>query len=465
MLKQHSRFFKSLMLGADLVLVVAAWAGACLLRFSGFPVPLAHQPPPWGPYLILLGAIPALWAIVFQAFGLYRPRRLGTRAAELWDITRACTVATLCLIAISFFVFLQAFEFSRLVFLYFWALSILTLSLARGAFREGLRFLRRRGYNQRFALIVGAGELATRLVSTLRQHPELGIRVVGVLADEGGQGNGPSVLGRYEDVARVVAEHGIDQVFLALPHTDFKETKTILDSLAGSPAAIKIIPDFGPLLRLCGGAEEFGGLPMLSLQDPALYGWSRVLKRGLDLLGSALLLVLLSPILGAVALLIWRLDGRPILYRQERMGLDGRRFRMLKFRTMREDAEAESGPVWAIPDDPRRTRLGGLLRRFSLDELPQLWNVLVGDMSLVGPRPERPIFIEDFRRRVPQYLLRQKVKAGVTGWAQVHGWRGNTPVGPRTEHDLYYIEHWSLGLDLKILWLTVWRGLTGRNAY
>ncbi|HEY7675674.1 MAG TPA: exopolysaccharide biosynthesis polyprenyl glycosylphosphotransferase, partial [Candidatus Methylomirabilis sp.] len=196
-----------------------------------------------------------------------------------------------------------------------------------------------------------------------------------------------------------------------------------------------------------------------------LYGWNRVLKRGFDVAGSALLLIFLAPLLAAIALLIRCLDGRPVLYRQERMGLDGRRFHMLKFRTMRVDAEAETGPVWAVPDDPRRTRLGALLRGLSLDELPQLWNVLGGEMSLVGPRPERPAFIEEFRGRIPQYILRHKVKAGLTGWAQVNGWRGNTPVGARTEHDMYYIEHWSLGLDFKILWLTIWRGLTGRNAY
>jgi exopolysaccharide biosynthesis polyprenyl glycosylphosphotransferase len=190
-----------------------------------------------------------------------------------------------------------------------------------------------------------------------------------------------------------------------------------------------------------------------------------VLKRGFDVAGSALLLIFLAPLLAAIALLIRCLDGRPVLYRQERMGLDGRRFHMLKFRTMRVDAEAETGPVWAVPDDPRRTRLGALLRGLSLDELPQLWNVLGGEMSLVGPRPERPAFIEEFRGRIPQYILRHKVKAGLTGWAQVNGWRGNTPVGARTEHDMYYIEHWSLGLDFKILWLTIWRGLTGRNAY
>jgi len=465
-LKRHSRFFESLMLGADLLLVAAAWIGACLLRFSGFPIPLIRDLPPWRPYLILLAAILLIWSIVFKAFGLYRPRRLSTRMAEVRDIARACTFATLILIAVSFF--LRAFEPSRLVFLYFWAFSIVALALARGAFREILRLLRRREYNLRYALVVGNGELAARLVSAVRRHPELGIRVTGLLAE--GEGDAPHrlpVLGRYGDIGRVVTERGIDLVFVALPHGDFGATRDVLDRLAGSrsPAAIKILPDYGPLLSLCGTVEEFEGLPMVSLQDPALYGWNRVLKRGFDLAGSAALLIVLSPFLAAIALLVRWLDGPPVLYRQERMGLDGRLFRMLKFRTMRVDAEAETGPVWTVPDDPRRTRLGALLRRLSLDELPQLWNVLRGEMSLVGPRPERPAFIEEFRRHVPQYVLRHKVKAGLTGWAQVNGWRGNTPVDIRTAYDLYYVEHWSLGLDLKILWRTLWQGLEDRNAY
>jgi len=180
---------------------------------------------------------------------------------------------------------------------------------------------------------------------------------------------------------------------------------------------------------------------------------------------SGLALLVAAPVLAVIALAIRITAGRPVLYAQERMGLDGRVFRMVKFRTMISDAEAESGPVWTVPDDPRRTRLGSFLRRTSLDEFPQFWNVLRGDMSLVGPRPERPIFIEQFRREIPGYMLRHKVKAGLTGWAQVHGWRGNTSLHERVEHDIYYIQNWSLGLDLRIILMTVWRGLLHRNAY
>jgi exopolysaccharide biosynthesis polyprenyl glycosylphosphotransferase len=211
--------------------------------------------------------------------------------------------------------------------------------------------------------------------------------------------------------------------------------------------------------------EELGGLAFISLQGSPVYGWDRVLKRGLDILAAVTLLLVLSPIFAAITILVKLTSRGPVLYRQERMGLDGETFSMLKFRSMRVNAEEESGPVWARPGDQRRTRLGALLRATSLDELPQLWNVLKGEMSLVGPRPERPVFIEEFRKRIPKYMLRHMMKAGMTGWAQVNGWRGDSSLEKRIEFDLYYIEHWSLWFDLKILWLTLWKGLVSRSAY
>ncbi|MBW2713794.1 MAG: exopolysaccharide biosynthesis polyprenyl glycosylphosphotransferase, partial [Deltaproteobacteria bacterium] len=210
---------------------------------------------------------------------------------------------------------------------------------------------------------------------------------------------------------------------------------------------------------------DLDGLPMISLREGPLMGWSAVQKRGFDLIVSLAFVALASPLLLLVAAGVFFSSVRPIFYSQQRMGLDGKVFNMLKFRTMETGAESFSGPVWAEEKDPRRTRLGSLLRRASLDELPQLWNVLRGDMSLVGPRPERPFFIEQFRAEIPGYMLRHKIKAGVTGWAQVHGWRGNTSIHERVEHDIHYIQNWSLALDVRILVMTLWRGLIHRNAY
>jgi Undecaprenyl-phosphate glucose phosphotransferase len=238
----------------------------------------------------------------------------------------------------------------------------------------------------------------------------------------------------------------------------------IMEVCADTTVDVKLVPDVYQYATLFGGLEEFGGLPIVNLQSSGVLGINAIAKRAFDLFVSALLLLLLSPLLLALALLVKLTSAGPVLYTQERVGLDGKPFPMLKFRTMRTDAE-DLGPAFAAAGDPRVTALGAWLRRTSIDELPQLWNVLTGDMSLVGPRPERPVFIDQFRRRIPRYQLRHMVKAGMTGWAQIHGLRGNTSIQKRVEYDLYYIEHWSLLLDLKILARTVAFGFLSRNAY
>ena len=228
---------------------------------------------------------------------------------------------------------------------------------------------------------------------------------------------------------------------------------------------IRVVPDLYQLAALQGGVEEFEGMFLINLQGSPLYGWNRILKRGADIVFSLIAILLTSPLMLVIVAVTKLTSKGPVFYRQARMGLDGREFQMLKFRSMRIDAEKETGPVWAKENDPRRTRFGSFLRRTSLDELPQFFSVLKGDMSIVGPRPERPVFIEEFRRKIPKYMLRHKMKAGITGWAQVNGWRGNTSLEKRIEYDLFYIKNWSLFFDLKIMWLTIWKGLISKNAY
>ena len=228
---------------------------------------------------------------------------------------------------------------------------------------------------------------------------------------------------------------------------------------------IQVIPDIYEFATIRGGIEEFDGLPIISLQDSPLYGWNMVIKRAADIAFSIIAITLTAPLVVLIAITIKLTSHGPVFYRQERMGLDGKIFQMLKFRSMWVDAEKESGAVWAKEDDPRRTWLGAFLRKTSIDELPQFFNVLKGDMSIVGPRPERPVFIEEFRKNIPKYMLRHKMKAGITGWAQVNGWRGDTDLKKRIEYDLYYIENWSFWFDLKIMWLTIWKGLVNKNAY
>ena len=466
MLKKHSKFFEQLLLLADLAVVTACWLAAYVFRFFADPIPAPRGIPPLQPYLVLLLTMFLIWPMVFRRFGLYRPRRIGSRLGEVKDIAKACSTAILVVTALTFFI--RQFEFSRLVLLYFWLLSILGLSLMRGLFREGLRFLRRQGRNLRFGVVIGWGEAARTVVRRLEEHPELGIRLRGYFLDSAAGATAAldlPILGQLGDLPRFLRDEPVDYVFIALPLEAFHRLADVLKGLDDAPVDVWVVPDFSQYVSLKGGVEEMEGLAFIRLQGAPVYGWDFVLKRAFDVVVAGVLFLLLSPLLVVIALLVRFTSRGPVLYRQERMGLDGRVFRMLKFRSMREDAEQETGAVWAEAGDPRRTKLGALLRATSLDELPQLWNVLTGEMSLVGPRPERPVFIQEFRRRVPRYMLRHKVKAGITGWAQVNGWRGSTSLEKRIEYDLFYIEHWSLWFDLKILSLTLWNGVFNRNAY
>jgi Undecaprenyl-phosphate glucose phosphotransferase len=463
-LKAHSRLFEQLMLAADLSVVALSWLAAYALRFYVVgPALVTPEVPPRRDYLLQLVPILLVWAFAFHWFDLYRPRRIGSHVSEWVDIAKASTLGVLVLVAIMQFAF-HEYEYSRVVIVYFWVLSIAGASLLRAGFREALRGARRRGYNVRRAVVVGGGRPAADVLAMLARRVDLGMQVVGVLGDKKEAETRPGPwLGGFEDVRAILDRHPVDIVFVALPHAEHGRLAGILADIGDDPVTIHLVPDVYGLASLRGGIEEFEAIPFIHLRESPLYGWNRVMKRAFDLVVGGVCLLVAAPVMLGVALAIRLGSPGPVLLRQERMGLDGRRFQLLKFRTMRVDAEAATGPVWARPDDDRRTPIGAALRRFNLDELPQLLNVLRGEMSLVGPRPERPVFVEDFRRRIPGYMLRHKVKAGMTGWAQVNGWRGDTSLEKRIEYDLYYIERWSLFFDLKILIQTLYRGFT--NAY
>jgi Undecaprenyl-phosphate glucose phosphotransferase len=464
-LKAYSRLLEQLMLVGDLVLVAACWLLAYWLRFHLPGPPLPYQDvPPLGDYLLMLLPILVVWAVAFRAFGLYRPRRIGSHLSEAADVAKASTVGALVLVAVMTF-FFHAYDYSRVVIVYFWLLSIGVVWFSRAAFREVLRFARRRGYNLRYALVVGGGELAATVVQRMQGRPDVGIRVLGVVGDDRDGTGGARWLGGYKDLRAVLDAHTVDHVVLALAHEDYGRLAGLLDAVGDEPVTIHVVPDLLRFASLRGGVEQFEGMPFIHLRESPLYGWSSVAKRIFDFVFSLVVLAVLWPVLLLLAAAVRFTSPGPVFYRQERMGLDGRRFHMLKFRTMQADAEKRTGPVWAGPADERRTGLGAFLRRYSLDELPQFINVIRGEMSVVGPRPERPVFVERFRQTVPGYMLRHKVKSGITGWAQVHGLRGNTSLEKRIQYDIEYIERWSLWLDLKIIAMTVARVLVDRNAY
>jgi len=464
-LRAYSRLFEQLMLVADLVLVGLCWLLAYWLRFYVAGPPLLYgDMPPLADYLLMLLPILLVWSASFRAFGLYRPRRIGSHLSEAVDIAKASTIGVLVLVAVMTF-FFRGYDYSRVVIVYFGLLSIGVVWFSRAAFREGLRFARRRGYNQRFAVVVGDGELAVTVVQRMQGRRDVGIQVLGVVGDDKDDTGGARRLGGYADLRAVLDAHTVDHVILALAHEDYGRLAGLLDAVGDEPVTIHVVPDLLRFASLRGGIEQFEGMPFIHLRESPLYGWNRLAKRVFDFAFSATVLATIWPVLLLLAAAVKLSSRGPVFYRQERMGLDGRRFEMLKFRTMDADAEARTGPVWAPPADQRRTSLGAFLRGLSLDELPQFWNVLRGDMSVVGPRPERPVFVERFRRTVPGYMLRHKVKSGITGWAQVNGLRGNTSLEKRIQYDIEYIERWSVWLDVKIIAMTVVRVLVDRNAY
>ena len=469
MLKERQQLFSGMFVGADLFVIGLAFIVAYALRFYVPLVPVTKGVPPAENYLALLPVVFAIWGLVFQAHGLYDPMRGAAESTERRLLLRASSLAMLIFTAVSFLGIEKAFSLSRLTLLFFYVLATGGVILERAALREILREARRRGYNLRHVLIVGDGDLARAVHERMTRHPEFGLKVRGFLAEDplrvGGFVGSTPICGQWDEVAEIVERDDVDQVVFALPFDSFPKLGPLVSRLDAAAVDVKVVPDVDRFVSLRTGIEELGGLPLISLRATPLMGWNRVAKRAMDFSLALVAVVLLAPLLLLIALAVKLSTKGPVFFDQERMGLDGRVFKVWKFRTMQANAEAQSGPVWATADDPRRTPLGRILRRFSLDELPQLLNVLRGEMSLVGPRPERPVFIEDFRSRIPKYMLRHMVQAGMTGWAQVNGWRGNTSIEQRIEHDLYYIENWSLRLDLKILALTFVRGFADKNAY
>ncbi len=465
MFQKRLDLFRSILYVGDILLAAAMWLAAYYVRFHLPILPVTKGIPSLNLYLIQMLLVVPTFMVVFQVSGLYRRPWAGP-AQYFWPVFRASTLGVLISVTVTYFV--RPYEFSRLVFMHHWVLLSIAMLVSRPLLARAWTAWHQASSFES-VLIVGVDDLGRLVAKTLTNQPVLGLKVKGFLARNadmvGGEMDGVPIVGVYEDVQEVIASQNINMVVIALPLEAHDRILGVVNSIGDAVVDIKVVPDLLRHVSLGGSFEEFEGLPFIGLRGSPMVGWARVAKRALDLGGASLGLLLLSPVMLALALGVKLGSKGPVLYRQQRMGLDGRVFTMLKFRSMREDAEAACGAVWASKDDPRCTRLGALMRRTSLDELPQFFNVFSGDMSLVGPRPERPELIGDFRRKIPNYMLRHHVKAGMTGWAQINGWRGNTSLQKRIDCDLYYIENWSLWLDLKILLLTPIKGFVSPNAY
>jgi Undecaprenyl-phosphate glucose phosphotransferase len=447
----------------DLIIAGTAWIGSYYLRRAiGLP---EHKTMPevslcWRMLpLVVLHA-----AIAFRLTGQYAIHRLRRFREELVGVIKGTVLLSLLVMATAFFLH-DPFESRGMMGLF----AVLTASgvlTARRLSWAAIRTLRSQGYNQAFAVIVGTGRVARKTARALRSANWMGIKNVGFVEDHSGPWAGDlHLLGTIDELPVIVQKYRIGNVFISLPMSRYHDARRVFDILSRTLVEVRLVADVPNLAGLTLTTTYLDGLPVIGLRESPHFGLNIVVKRAMDIVLALLVLLVLSPFLAVIAALVKLTSPGPVFYRQERSGLNGRTFQMLKFRSMRVDAEQHTGAVWAAKDDPRRTRLGTFLRRYSLDELPQLINVLRGDMSLVGPRPERPVFIQQFQRTIPNYMARHCVKAGMTGWAQVNGWRGNTSLRKRTQFDLYYITHWNPWLDLRILWMTIFRGFFDRNAY
>jgi Undecaprenyl-phosphate glucose phosphotransferase len=460
-LKRYYQVFGSLLIVTDTFGLVAAWLLAFYLRFYTQIVPVTKGIPPFSRYVALTVPVVFVWLAVFAYFHLYRTNRINRRTAELGNVLKAHAVATGIFVVLTWVV--TEYRFSRVVIGYFAILSGLYLLLSRLALRNALRRLLGHGLKARQMVIVGKGVSAQAMFDRIRRMPELGIKVAGFYTKDGQPDPAlpAPVLGSFQDVQKTEA----DELVLALSREDTAFQESILKSLGDTMIDVHLIPDIYDYIVLGCTVDDFDQLPVLALNEAPIDPLGAFWKRLFDLAGSLAALLVFSPVFLLLAILVKLTSRGPIFYGQTRMSVDGSTFKMWKFRSMKVEAEKETGAVWAKKGDDRRTPIGSFLRSTSLDEIPQFWNVLMGEMSLVGPRPERPEFVHQFRGRIPLYMLRHKVKAGITGWAQINGWRGDTSLEKRIECDLFYIRHWSLALDLKILALTFLKGFVNKNAY
>lgn len=469
MLKQNHRLIAITQGILDIVFTVIALFSAYYIRFYSDRftsyIPVERGIPPLSDFINFkfLVAIIIIWPIIFRLNRMYKTKRGIPVFDMILAVISSATLSVTIFLVFTFFFVRPVREgvvvsYSRALFLTFWFCDIVLILSYRLAIRAVSRYLRKKGFNQRHILIVGAGQLSQIFLQKIREHPEMGLQPVGFVDDDPEKQwktvDEIAVLGTIDDAPEIIRHYGIEQVYITLPLSAHRRIYHLLGQIQNECVDIKLIPDILQYITLRAGFQNMDGLPVINLTETPLSGYNLILKRLTDVIISSIALIILSPLMGLIALLIRISSAGPVLYKQRRMGIDLKPFDIYKFRSMRENDHGKNGTGWTVENDPRITTLGKLLRRWNLDELPQFLNVLRGDMSLVGPRPEQPAFVEEFRERYPRYMLRHKVKSGITGWAQVNGYRGDTSIKKRLEYDMYYIENWSLNFDFKIMGMT-----------
>jgi len=466
-IKDNQKLLNRLHVVIDALVIIFSYTAAWYLRFkSGI-----FELDPWflslQEYMKALLIIVPGYLILYYAFQLYTPKRVQGRRYEAWHIVQANTIG---LMAYILFLYLtKQSDFSRTMFFVFFCVNVFSEVTVRNIIREGLRNMRKKGYNQKHILLIGYSRAAEQYIDRILSNPEWGYIVRGILADNKPRGTeyrGIKVLGRVENLTIILPENKLDEIAITLGLAEYHKLEHIVSMCEKSGVHTKFIPDYNNIIPTKPYTEDLLGLPVINIRHvPLSNALNAFTKRCVDLFGAIVALILFSPVMAVVSVIIKATSPGPLIFKQERIGLQNKPFPMYKFRSMVVQDAASEKAKWTVQNDPRVTPIGKFIRKTSIDELPQLFNVLKGDMSLVGPRPERPQFVEKFREEIPRYMVKHQVRPGLTGWAQVNGFRGDTSIRKRIEHDLYYIENWTLGFDFKILFLTFFKGFVNKNAY
>jgi len=468
MIRQSQSILFQLYVLVDLLSIQAAFVLSWWVKFASGLIPYEQSLPfqTYWMYSLVYGLIAIL---VGFYVGLYTSKRKKKFSYEVFKVLQIHLLTILLLLSVLFI--LKEMHISREFLLLFLVMNIGLITLYRYILKHSLRFVRQKGFNKQFVLILGAGSVGRRFYENLEQYPDLGFEVVGFLDDHVAEHEAPyrhmkPIIGTVDELSTVLDDVIVDEVIIALPlhaHDKYGEIIEICDK-----AGVKtlIIPDYFDVLPARPYFDHFAGIPLINVRDVPLDEMrNRLLKRTFDVAFSIFVLFVTLPLLLIIALGVKLTSPGPIIFKQERLGRHRRPFMMYKFRTMKVMDQEASDTEWTVENDPRATRFGALLRKTSLDELPQFFNVLKGDMSVVGPRPERPYYTEKFKEEVPRYMVKHHIRPGITGWAQSNGLRGDTSIEQRIQHDLFYIENWTFLFDLKIIWKTIFRGLANKNAY
>lgn len=468
MIRRNQRFLTQLYIIADFIIIQLSFVVAWWLKFrSGWlmyenPLPIES----YGYWSVIYALIAALTGLMF---GLYIPKRKKRFADEVLKIFQVHVFSIFVLLGLMFFV--KEINISRQYLAIYMGLNVFAILLYRFVLKRMLKSFRKKGLNRQFVLILGAGSLGKKFYHNLEQYPELGYEVVGFLDDyhtwDGiEERRYKPVLGTIDELPEKLETLLIDEVILALPLDAHHKYPRIIAACEKAGVRTLIIPDFFDYLPARPYFDNFAGMPMINVRDiPLDMAGNRIAKRIFDIVFAVFAIIVTSPVMLAVAIGVRLTSPGPVIFKQERVGLNRRNFMMYKFRSMKMQTEEEEDRGWSTPDDPRRTRFGSFIRRTSLDELPQFFNVLLGHMSVVGPRPERPYYVQQFKGEIPKYMVKHHVRPGITGWAQSNGLRGDTSIEERIKHDIFYIENWSLLFDIRIILKTIRNGFVNKNAY